>query len=85
MSQYIHLLSCILLSLTFYSFYAEKIYNPTHEKDVAIFFFLHDGSGSFPERTQFLGVGAQGTYSSDGFGDKNHLRFNHFDALKAFK
>lgn len=40
MSQYIHLLSCILLSLTFYSFYAEKIYNPTHEKDVAIFFFF---------------------------------------------
>lgn len=71
MSQYIHLLSYVLLSLIFYSFYAEKIYNPTHEKDVAIFiFFLHDGSGSFPERTQFLGVGAQGIYSSDGFGDK---------------
>lgn len=49
------------------------------------FFFLHDGSGSFPERTQFLGVGAQGIYSSDGFGDKKkpkHLRFNHFDALR---
>lgn len=51
-------------------------------------FFLHDGSGSFPERTQFLGVGAQGIYSSDGFGDKkknkktNHFRFNHFDALR---
>lgn len=63
----------------------QKKYIIQHMRKTWHFFFLHDGSGSFPERTQFLVVGAQGTYSSDGFGDKNHLRFNHFDALKAFK
>lgn len=48
----------------------KKIYIIQHMKKTwqFSFFFLHDGSGSFPERTQFLGVGAQGIHSSDGFG-----------------
>lgn len=86
MSQYIHLLSCVLLSLIFYSFYAEKIYNPTHEKDVAIFilFFYMMEVVPFQKEPSFWvwGLRAYTVLMVLGIKKTKHFRFNHFDALR---